>query len=253
MAKLHEILAVEGDLRSTADVVLKEGAGTFEKRPTHFLQTETGTKHFSESEQTLDTTEHKQLVTTVAAQLTHIGGIVTRYYDAYLQKEATNQTARGTVEINGKAFLEDVPVVVLLGMEQRLKELRDVYEKIPTLQPGPTWEPDPTMPHGVYRSRYPEERFITKKTKRAFVMYEATDKHPAQVQALDEDVPVAKRTVTQWSSMLSIHDKSLLIDRVDALIQAFKTARMRANEAELIRREMGKRLFAYLHDPITSS
>lgn len=250
MAKLHEILAVEGDLRSTADTVLKEAIGTFDKRPTHFLQTETATRYFAEADRALDTTEHKKIETTVAEKLAYIGEMVIRYYDAYLQKEATNQTARATVQINGQPFLEDVPVVVLLGMEQRLKELREAYASIPTLQPGPTWERDTTMPYGVYRSRYPEDRFITKKTKRAFVMAEATDKHPAQVQALDEDVPVAKRSVTTWSGMLSVHEKSLLLDRIDHLIQAFKQARQRANEAELISRDMGKVIFNYLHGPL---
>jgi hypothetical protein len=83
-------------------------------------------------------------------------------------------------------------------------------------------------------------------------MYEATDKHPAQVQALDEDVPVAKRTTHVWSGMLSVYDKSLLLDRVDTLIQAFKRARQRANEAELVERHMGKRIFQYLHGPLVA-
>jgi hypothetical protein len=250
LAKLHEILAVEGDLRSTAATIIEEAKGTFDKRPTHFLQTDTATKHLDTSQEGLDTTEHKKMETTVAEKLKYVGEMVTRYYDAYLQKESTNQKATGTVEIDGKPFLENVPVVVLLGMEQRLKELRDTYANIPTLQPGPTWEPDKSMAVGVYRSKYPEERFVTKKIKTAFQLAPATDKHPAQVQALDEDVPIAKRTVTTWSGMLSVYDKSLLLDRVDALIQAFKRARMRANDTELVQREMGKHIFEFLHGPL---
>jgi hypothetical protein len=251
MARLHEILAVEGDLRSTADTVIKEAAGTFDKRAQHFLQTQTSTQHFDEKDkERLDSTEYKKMETTVSEKLAYVAEMVTRYYDAYLQKEATNQKATATVEIDGQAFLENVPVVVLLGMEQRLKELRDTYEQIPTLQPGPTWERDVTMQFGVYRSRHPEERLVTKKIRTPFIMYEATDKHPAQVTALDEDKPVAKRIVTTWSGMLSVHEKSLLLDRVDALIQAFKRARQRANEEKLVERDMGKKIFAYLHGPL---
>lgn len=253
MAKLHEILAVEGDLRSTADTVMKEAAGTFDKRAEHFIQRDIVVEHFAEDDRRLDNREHKKMETTVAEKLDYLGEMLTRAYDAYLQKEATNQTARATVEINGKAFLENVPVVVLLGMEQRLKELRDVYEQIPTLQPGPRWERDMSMQIGVYRARDPEVRFITKKTKRAFVMYEATEKHPAQVQALDEDVAIAKRQTHVWSGMLSVHEKSLLLDRIDGLIQAFKRARQRANEAELVERTMGRRIFEYLHGPLIAA
>jgi len=252
MAKLHEILAVEGDLRGTAATVIEEASGTFDKRPTHFLQIETATKYLDDKDRQLDSTEHKKLETTVAEKLNYVGEMVARYYDAYLQKESTNQTAKATVEVNGKPFLTDVPVVVLLGMEQRLKELRDCYEKIPTLQPGPTWERDVNMAIGVYRSRHPEERLVTKKTKRALELSPATDKHPAQVMALDEDIPVAKRTVTTWSGMLSVYDKSMLLDRIDALIQAFKRARMRANDATLIERKMGEQIFTYLHGPLVT-
>lgn len=253
MAKLHEILAVEGDLRSTATAVIEEAGGTFDKRPAHFIQTETATTHFDKAEEHLDTTEHKKMETTVAEKLLYIGDMVTRYYNAYLQKESTNQTAKATVEVAGQPFLADVPVVVLLGMEQRLKELRDMYGKIPTLQPGPNWERDRTMVVGVYRSQHAETRFVTRKTKRAFTLSPATDKHPAQVTALDEDVPIAKRTVTTWSGMLSVHEKSLLLDRVDTLIQAFKRARQRANDATLIERDMGKQIFDYLHGPLLTS
>lgn len=250
MAKLHEVLAVEGDLRSTAETVQKEASGTFDKRAAHFLQTTAETRYFADADTKLDTTEYKKMETTVVEKLAYVAEMVTRYYDAYLQKEATNQTARANVEINGKIFLENVPVVVLLGMEQRLRELREVYRMIPTLQPGPTWKRDPTLSWGAYRSEHPEKRFLTKKTKKAFILAESTDKHPAQVQALDEDVPVAERITTTWSGMLSVHEKSLLLDRVDVLIQAFKRSRQRANEAELVQREMGRTIFDYLHSPL---
>jgi hypothetical protein len=250
MAKLHEILAVDGDLRGTAETVIKEAGDTFSKRAQHFVQLQTETKYLAESDRHLDSTEHKKMETTVSDKLAYVGDMVARYYDVYFQKESTNQAARADVEIDGKTFLSDVPVVVLLGMEQRLKELRDTYAAIPTLQPGLTWERDATMEHGVYRSVHPDVRTITKKTKVPFELSKATDKHPAQVQALDEDIVVAKRTVTTWSGMLSVLDKSLLLDRVDTLIQACKRARMRANEAVVVEREMGKTIFAYLHGPL---
>jgi hypothetical protein len=175
--------------------------------------------------------------------------MVSRAFDAYLQKEATNQTATADVVVDGKVFLAKVPVVVLLGMEQKLKELRDIYEAIPTLRPGPVWEPDVGQT-GVYRAKHDEDRFLTKKERKVLVKVPATDKHPAQVETIDEDVIVAKRSVTTWSSMYSVNDKSHLMDRLDTLIQAFKKARQRANEAEIVQREMGQKIFAYLHNSV---
>jgi len=249
MGKLHELLAVEGDLKKTASVVLEEAKNTLAKKPDHFLQTATATRYFNESSANLNTDEFKALITTVGDKLEYVGEMVSRAFDAYLQKEATNQTATADVVVDGKVFLAKVPVVVLLGMEQKLKELRDIYEAIPTLRPGPVWEPDVGQT-GVYRAKHDEDRFLTKKERKVLVKVPATDKHPAQVETIDEDVIVAKRSVTTWSSMYSVNDKSHLMDRLDTLIQAFKKARQRANEAEIVQREMGQKIFAYLHNSV---
>jgi len=251
MGKLHELLAVEGDLKKTASVVLEEAKNTLAKKPDHFLQTATATRYFNEASANLNTDEFKSLITTVDAKLEYVGEMVARAFDAYLQKEATNQTAVADVIVDGKVFLSKVPVVVLLGMEQKLKELRDMYEAIPTLRPGPVWEIDPSSQAGVYRAKHDEDRFLTKKERKVLVKVPATDKHPAQVETIDEDVIVAKRSVTTWSSMYSVNDKSHLMDRLDTLIQAFKKARQRANEAEIIDRDMGSKIFSYLHHAVT--
>jgi hypothetical protein len=253
MPKLHEILAVEGDLRGTADTVIKEAIVTFDKRPNHFIQTDIATSHFADEDKKLDTEEHSAMETTVGEKLEYVGEMVTRYYDAYMTKEASNQSATATVMVDGKAFLEDVPVVVLLGMETKLGELRAMYGQIPTLRPGPVWERDTTDKQGVYRAKHPEKRFITRKTKKGVVMYPHSDKHPAQVQVLDEDISIAERITTTRSGMLSVLDKSLLLDRIDTLIQAFKKARQRANDTDLVERQMGKTVFAYLHDPLLTT
>src|SRR5271168_1489013 len=114
MTKLHEILAVEGDLKKTATVVLEEAKNTLAKKPDHFLEHASRVEYLTEENAKLNSEEFKALVTTVSEKLDYIGDMVSKAYDVYLQKEATNQTAFADVVVNGSVFLEHVPVVVLL-------------------------------------------------------------------------------------------------------------------------------------------
>lgn len=251
MAKLHEVVAVEGDLSGTSHKIIEEAIVTFSKKPDHFIETATEQKYMADGQENLDTQESKAMVTTVAEKLLYVAPAVSRYLDTYLQKEATNQKARADLVIDDVVLMEAVPATVLLGLETKLKELRALYDSIPTLAPGPHWEYDASRRVGVYRARDPEVRFVTKREMRPVVMSPATKEHPAQVQAFQEDVPVAKKTINTWSGMLSPADKSDLLAKVDKVIRGAKRARQRANtETAVDQRKLGRAIFDYIHDGI---
>lgn len=248
MGKLHEVLAVEGDLAGTAKKIMDEARATFDKKPDHFLASTTKTTFFAEDQANLNTTESKAMVTTVADKLDYIGPVISRYWDTYFAKEATNQVAKADIVVNGKALWAEVPATVLLGMESKLKELRSVYEAIPTLAPGIFWEGDPEAGPDVYRSRDPETRFINKRTLTPVELSPATKEHKAQVQAVEVDVAVARREITQQSGMLSPAEKSDLLERVDVLIRAVKTARQKANSVDALDQNgFGAAIFNFIH------
>lgn len=250
MAKLHEVLAVESGLQTAAKKIIDETIKTFGKKDEHFVETVKAVSHFAEEDQKLDTSETKALVTTVPDKLKYVVAPISRAYDSYLQKEATNQVASADLEIDGKVIAAAVPATVLLGLETKLSELRTIYEAIPTLAPGPTWLPDASRGAGVYRSEHPALTFRTRKTVKPIILAPATKEHPAQVNAISEDVPVAKITTTEWSGMLSSAQKSELLARVDKLIRAAKRARQRANSADVVKRQIGAALFSFIHDGI---
>lgn len=237
MPKLHEILAVEGDLAGTAKKLLDETRDTFAKKPTHFLASVEKTSYFDEVKaENLNKTEHSAMTTTVGDKLAYIAPALARYYDVYAAKESTNQTATADVVLpSGATFLKAIPATVLLGMETKLKELRAVYEAIPTLAPGVSWKADPDAGYGVYKAEHAEQRFVTEKSLVPVVMAPATDKHPAQVQAVTQDLPVAKKEIFAQSGMLSPADKSDALGRIDTLIRSVKEARQRANAAEAVK------------------
>ncbi len=254
MPKLHEVLAVESGLQTTAKKINEETVRTFEKKDEHFVETTREVTHFAEDDHKLDTTETKSMVTTVFDKLLYAAGPNIRALDAYLQKEATNQKASADIMVGDQTLAENVPATVLLGLETKLAELRAVYEHIPTLAPGPTWVADRARraAGGVWRADKPDVTFRTKKTVRPIVMSPATEHHPAQVQAISEDVPVARITTQHWSGMITSAEKSDLLGRIDRLLRAVKRARQRANNTEVEKRNIGKVLFDFIHRDLVS-
>ena len=249
MPKLHEVLAVESGLQTAAKKINEETIKTFGKKDEHFVETVTQLRHFAEEDSKLDVDEAKAMVTTVFDKLLYTVKPNVRALDAYMQKEATNQLAKADIEIDGKVISAGVPATVLLGLETKLTELRAVYEAIPTLAPGPTWEidRDKRKEGGVYRSMSPDVTFRTRKTVKPIVMAPATEHHPAQVQAISEDVPIAKITKQHWSGMITSGQKSDLLERLDQLLRAVKRARQRANATDVVKGSIGKELFDFIH------
>lgn len=250
--KLHELIAVLGDAQTTAAKINGEAMKTF-GRPELFTRTIKDETFLSaEDSEALAKTEELSMETTVADKLAYLVRPNVRYLDTYLTKEAANQQAKGDIEIEGVVLAAGVPVTVLLGLETKLSELRRVYETIPTLAPGGLWVPAPDVGAHVYKNAQPDQKSRTRKTIKPIVMVAPTEHHPAQVQAISEDVPVGKVITQTWSGMVTSAYKSELLGRLDTLIRAVKQARQRANGQQAEPRQMGDVLFKFIHDGVAA-
>lgn len=246
MPKLHELLAVEGDLDGTYKKVLEEAKNTFAKKPAHFFGRHKKLEMFDENAPEAPD-EFQEMVTTVHDKLGYVASHVVRYLDAVLQKEKTNQMATGDIVVDGTVIAKDLPATFLLGLETRLKAVRAMYEAAPTLPPGMKWEKDSNRGEHVFVMANPEEKFKTAKTFKHKVLYEATDKHPAQIEKWEEVENVGKYITETWSGMISTAGKSSLLGRIDKLIRAVKKARQRANTEEVVEISIGKELIDFIH------
>lgn len=244
MAKMHELLAVLSDASTAAGAILSETQATFSKRADHFKGQTRAVTFFDEDRASENSVETKEIVTSVGDKLDYTFARVARYWDALFQMEKTNGEAKADLVVGAVTIAEDVPATFLLGMETRLKELRNVLLQIPTLAPELSWTPDAGDP-GVYVSP-PQVNFKTEKTLRHKVLYEATDKHPAQIEKWSEDRPVARIETTHRSAMLSPGEKAKLLERTDNLIAAVKKARQRANTVEVINEQIADAMFGYI-------
>jgi len=244
MAKLHELLAAEASVAAAYNSISEETLKVFGK-PDHFTKQTTAVSYFAEDEKNLNTFETKDSVTTVDERLDwQLGDAFRSYFDLLAQKDSTNQKAQADVELDGKVFLTGVPATYLLTLETKIGDLRKKFETIPTLQPGPLWIEDKN--EGKWRTAEASVSFKTKKTIRPIILVGPTDKHPAQVEKISEDVAVAKIERTTWSGMWTSTQKSEVLARLDALLIALKQARQRANCQEVVKLPVAKRISEYL-------
>lgn len=247
MAKLHEILAVEGDLEGRSKVAIDETKKVLAK-PAMFTGM-TRTCVMFDSEDTAPPAEHQEMTTTVQQRLDYTNAFLSDWYDAVLSKDVTNCIAKAdiVIEQTGETIASDVPVTFLLGLETKLKAVREIYSGAPTLQAGIRWDERTDLGKGVFSQHHPGKKLKTAKKFKHQVLYDATDKHPAQIEKWEEQVPVGEYTEEILSGMLTSARKAELLGRIDQLIQAVKKARQRANATDLEPRKIGKSLFDFIN------
>lgn len=227
MAKLHEVLAVESSLETQANTVRADLINTFEKKQHHFSKKIIAFQPFEEGKPEV-TEQQLDLQTTVHKEITWIKPHLVKALDASYQVAEANTIARADIVLeDGTILLKDIPATALLELEKRITELMNLVKAIPTLDPAKGFTFDPTQ--GIYQARE-VTKTRTKKDKKIYVLYEATDKHPAQTQLHDVDVPVGTIREQEWSGLITPVEKSEIINRVEVLQRAVRRARSRANE-----------------------
>lgn len=247
MAKLHELLAVESNLKSQAVSATADLKNTFEKKKHHFSETMVTFKPSGENAQ--DMVESVlDLQTTVPREINWIKPFLTKAIDAGYQVAEANTSARADVLLeNGTVILQQIPATALLELEKRIKEVQDFVLQIPTLDPAKGFTPDADRGADVFQARA-VFKTRTKKENKPLVLAPATDKHAAQVQLVVEDVPVGTIMAQEWSGLITTSAKGIMIERVEELLRSVKQARARANETtlETASNKIGARLLDYV-------
>lgn len=242
MGKLHELLAVEQDLRAKAQSAMAKAKSLFTDGQgklvgqirTYRPLTEGGEPQPDES---------TVLATTVADELRSLRDSFLGWLDAAVQKEVTNQGTSADVVVDDKTLLKGLPAPALLNLEAKLTELRQVLSAVPTNDPSESWEWSAQEGRYVSKERI---TFRTKKVMKSFLAHEATKEHPAQVQVYNEDERVGTWTTVIHSGMLSPTRKAILVDRLDALILGVRRARQRANDIDTNNLQVGDTLWEFL-------
>lgn len=253
MSKLHELLAVEGNLENQAEKCRTELIGTtFANKRHHFTEKRVTFRSNTEGAAEI-TEEQSDIQTSVRAEIEWISAILAKAMDASHHIDLANTEARADVvtEDDEKTILKNVPSTSLLQLETTLQKVRLLAAAIPTLDPAKGFTQDPQRDPGVFKARE-VTKARTKKTPRVMEMSPATKEHPAQVQLLQEDLPVGSILEQEWSSLITPVTKSEILERVDILLRAIKKARARANDLDVSVSEnkIGKVLLDYIFKPL---
>lgn len=240
--KLFEVITVEPEKRSAFEKIKNETVHVFKGKDLF----EGHDKQYTPKNEGGDPLEgqKKEVVTTVEQRLAWTEKTICDFIDLELVKENSNMRAKADIVIDGVVLAKEVPATFLLPLEKRLKEIRDYYDQIPTRELSKKWEE--TGSGGILKHG-PIEQYRTAKKTIPIVLYPATDKHPAQVKDVTEDVHIGTWRTTYFSGAAHPGQKAEWIGRIDKLIEAVKKARMKANEVETTDASIGKTLFDFIH------
>jgi hypothetical protein len=161
--------------------------------------------------------------------------------DALITMDATNALATADIVVDGHVLVGHVPVVTLLALEKVVRDWHALVEKIPVLDSATDWTTEST---GISKSS-PFETVRTKKVPIRFVKAEATDKHPAQVEILQEDVVAGYWTKVDLSGAWPAARKAETLQRIEKLKTALQLARNEANDTNAARSACGAALFEH--------
>lgn len=190
--------------------------------------------------------DKKEVVTTVPQRLAWTEKTVVELLDFEATRDNTNMVAKADLEIDGVVLAKDVPCTTLLSLEKRLREIRDYYDAIPTLDLSQIW--NLISGRTDLYSYGPVEQYRYVKQTRGVTLAEATEKHPAQVKEVTDDVMVGTYRSMHFSGQSHPGAKANFLSRIDRLIEAAKRARTKANEVDIRELKVGKAIFDFIHE-----
>lgn len=241
---LHEILAVEQEVKANAERARTRLVETFRSKQTHFTGMRRTFRPFAVDEASGETGGERleaetRLAKTVPDELSAVLREVGKAIDLGLQLDEANTRAKADVVVDGEVLIADVPATFLLQLERRLREVRAVFKEAPTYDPVRLWSVDAAADKKHVLRAEPVTTVRKQRARKYSVMYEATAEHPAQVDVFEVDEPVGEIRSYEWTGMLSVGRKTALLEQVDTLLAAVKRARSRANMAPV---DKGKRM-----------
>ena len=241
MSKLNQIVAVLNGKKNQTQKALTETYKKLQKSSLFDGISRTYAPADEEGEQ--QPPEKKNIQFNARQAISEARSVLTDLFDVTATQDFGNCDAKANVVVDGNAVLSDVPVTYLLFLEKQLTDLHTFVQTIPVLDSGEMWNWDENA------DCYATEPTLTNRTKkvpRSHILYEATDKHPAQVEMYHEDVTAGQWKTIKFSGALAAQEKNEMIQRVRRLQEAVKFAREEANSMEVQQVKIGSKVFDFV-------
>ena len=187
--------------------------------------------------------ERQKVQHTVRQQLAEASAKWVELWDLVLTQDSANQQAKADIVVDGHVVMKDVPVTNLLFLEKQVNDLETFISRLPTPDPSEEWEHDTNT--DLLKTK-PSQTVRGKKVPKAFVKYEATKEHPAQVETYTEDIQVGTWTQILYSGCMPATERNAMLARVKKLKDAIKFAREQANLIEVEKKKAGESIFGFV-------
>lgn len=240
-APLHQILAVERGISKTADREITNGYQLLQKPALMEGMARTYQPKDDDGDRLPSENQYVQLRSDDI--LDDIRKAFETLMDITAVRDFGNQSAVADVVVDGNVLISKAPAPYLLWLEKQLDHINTVVSKIPVLSPEHEWEWNDNVDAF---SAQPVETQRTKKVPEVLVKAPATDKHPAQVEVFMKDVVDGYWTTVRFSGARPAGEVSNMSARVQAVRDAVRIARSRANETEVEHLKISAPLLNYI-------
>lgn len=158
-----------------------------------------------------------------------MASVMNSWFTIAATRDWANCEAVANVVVDGEVLLSGAPVPYLLFLSKQLEDVHTFVKKLPVLDPSESWTWDANV--NCYKT---QERQTVKTSKKpvAFVKYEATKEHPAQVEVVQQDMAEGTWTEVKYSGALPATTVQKLLERVEKLQAAVTFAKEEANSIQ---------------------
>lgn len=242
MAKLHQILAVESDVRNQAQKDLTTAHHGLQKAEM-LLGQQRKYQPKSEDGEKLPA-EGNLLQTRVPRVIQETANILTRMFDVTATRDYGNMDAKADVVVDGVTLVKDAPAPYLLWLEKKLADVHTFVCKLPTLPADTEWEWDSNQM--CYRNANEIKTHRTTKIEDFKVIVPATEQHPAQIAKIVKDEVSGYWTTLKYSGAVKVEEVAAMKERVELLMKEVKYAREKANQVEVTDMKLGAGVMKFI-------
>jgi hypothetical protein len=240
--KLNQVVAVVTGQKPETEKALTEAYHALQKPELFTGLSRTYTPR-SDDDRDAKPPESKRPQRNIREMFASLVPVLTKTWNSVATQDWGNCEARASVTVDGQTILSQVPVPHLLFLEHKLSEMKAFVEKMPVRDGAEEWN---FSPDANCFTTNPIRRESTRKVTKPIVLYQATDKHPAQTQLIQEDEVVGHWNEKRFSTAVSAQEKEEMLRRVAALTDAVKVAREEANSIVVERKEVAAPILDFL-------
>lgn len=223
--KLNQIIALANGKKANCKAAITEIYKTIQK-PDLFTGLERKYQPLDEEGEKLPK-ETKIVQQTVRKNLEEAKENFVDLLDIIATQEYANCEAKADIVVDGAVLAKDVPVSYMLFLEKQVDDMKALISKLPVLTSDVKWNKSE-----VDADIYLTDVAVTNRTKKVqspLIMAPATDKHPAQVTMVTEDVFVGTWNKVDLSGAIPSIKRDEMLKKVEKLREALKVAREEAN------------------------